>query len=140
MEQKSFPMCFQINPKIHKYQFSYNFWHRMKRFTIIWTFRIYSLPKMAKKRPINGQNWPKMTISNPEIPIDFKSRDWDLKWIPGSRDWFSGLQALNSSKSQIRDNFAFWCWFHDRNLVQSKSQNGFLAQFTNEFHFKGSVL
>ena len=38
-----------------------------------------------------------MTISNPEIPINFKSRDWDLKWIPGSRDCFSGLQALGST-------------------------------------------
>ena len=43
---------------------------------------------MAKKRPINGQNWPKMTISNPEIPIVFKSRDW-----------FSGLQALSITEN-----------------------------------------
>ena len=36
----------------------------------------------------------KMLIFQSRIPINFKSRDWDLKWIPGSRDWFSGLQAL----------------------------------------------
>ena len=49
-----------------------------------------------------------MTIFNPEIPIDFKSRDWDLKWIPGSRDWFSGLQALHMSFTWVWHESLSW--------------------------------
>ena len=76
------------------------------------------MPKMVEIWPKMAKIWQKSLISWSRISINSKSRDWDLKWIPGSRDWFSGLQALLSKICSWSSDFE---WI--RNRVQTHSLN-----------------
>ena len=84
----------QKNPKVFMYQFPQHFGttnDNRKSSVLLNNFTSQKLSKYDQKWP---NFWQKLLISWSRISINSKSRDWDLEWIPGSRDWLSGLQAL----------------------------------------------